>query len=343
MLVRFCRRSLLLGGAALAFTRRAAADDPGATEDARARWLAGIDPARAFEPSNEWRAYAQTENDRWLATGKRVKAMQDWSAQELAAVPSERAVLYPFAGPDALHALSLFARSKRIFMVGLEPVGTLPDATKAPASGYFARLGAAQSDLHRIGFYRTQEMASDFSKEGVSAAILGTLVRMGGKIGSVSTGTSPPSLRVDWTSRSGEPRRLDYVQADLANVGLKAQSQLIADIHALAPYVTFIKAGMYLLSEARFSYLRQTLLDESAVVVQDDTGIPIKAFDSRFALKYWGAYEAPPAAYDDRAQPELKSALEHRSAGPLPFGFGYHVAPAKACLVVATATSAKAP
>ena len=332
--MRFGRRSLLAFGAALAFARPARADD--AAEDARARWLAGIDPPTAFEASGEWRAYAQTENDRWLATNKRIKAMTDWSAKELAAVPADRAVVYPFAGPDALHAMALFGRSKRVFMVGLEPVGTLPDATKAPATGYFTRLGGAQSDLHRIGFYRTQEMASDFSKEGVSAAIVGTLVRMGGKIGSVTLAQTPASLRVDWKTRDGEARRLDYVQADLANAGLKAQAQLIADIHGLAPYVTFVKAGMYLLGESRFSYLRQTILDESSIIVQDDTGLPVRSFDSRFSLKYYGAYEAPPPAYDDRAQPELKAALDKRSAGLLPFGFGYHVQANKACMIVAT-------
>lgn len=314
--------------------RRARAEE--LDENGRARWLAGLDPPKGFEPSAEWRAYAQAENDRWQATAARIKAMEDWSARELTSVPADRPVVYPFAGPDALHAIALFgAKAKRLFLVGLEPVGTLPDASRAPAAGYFARLGAAQSDLHRLGFFRTQEMASDFSKEGVLAAIAGTIVRLGGKIASIQTGASPPSARIDWTNRAGEARRIDYVQADLANAGLKAQTQLVADIHALAPFVTFVKAAMYLLGESRFSYLRQTILDESAVVIQDDTGIPLRHLDARWAMRFYGAYDPPPPAYDDRAQPELKTALEHRSIAALPFGFGYHVLPAKACLVVA--------
>lgn len=309
-------------------------------ENARARWIAGVDPPASFEPSAEWRAYAKTESERWLASAPRVKAMEDWSAKELTAVPADRPVVYPFAGPDALHAIALFgAKAKRLFLVGLEPVGTLLDASHAPAAGAFTRLGAAQADLHRLGFFRTQEMASDFAKEGVLAAMVGTIVRLGGRVGTVHVAASPPSVRIDWTNKAGDARRLDYVQVDLSNAGLKAQTQLVADIHALAPYITFVKAAMYLLGEARFSYLRQTLLDESAVVIQDDTGVPLRHFDARWAMRFYGSYDAPPPAYDDRAESALKDALEHRSVGALPFGFGYHVQPAKACLVVATKTA----
>ena len=54
--------------------------------------------------------------------------MEDWSAKELASrVPAERPLLYPFAGPDALHAIALFGHVKRVFMIGLEGLGALPD------------------------------------------------------------------------------------------------------------------------------------------------------------------------------------------------------------------------
>src|SRR5207253_531172 len=133
-------------------SRRARAED--LDENARVRWVAGLDPPKSFEPSAEWRAYATKEGERWLASAVRIKAMEDWSAKELTAVPADRPVVYPFAGPDALHAIALFgAKAKRLFLVGLEPVGTLPDASRTPAAGTFTRLGAAQSDLHRLGFF----------------------------------------------------------------------------------------------------------------------------------------------------------------------------------------------
>lgn len=331
--VRLGRRPFLVGSVAGTLFRSATAHaDDAVDPDFQARWIAGLEPPKAFEASAEWRSYAQTENDRWTASAARIKAMEDWSAKELASlVPADRPVLYPFAGPDALHALALFGKCKRLFLIGLEGVGQLPDPKVAPASGYWSKLGASQSDLHRLGFFRTQEMATDYSKSGVLPSIVGTIVRMGGKVTSVRGG------RVDYTNKAGDARRIDYVSADLANAGLKTQTQLIADIHGLAPYVTFLKAAMYLLGEPRFSYLRQTLLDESAAILQDDTGIPLKYFDAKWAMRFYGAYEAPPPAYSDRAEEALKTALEHRAVAALPFGIGYHVQPAKACLTVATA------
>jgi hypothetical protein len=146
---------------------------------------------------------------------------------------------------------------------------------------------------------------------------------------------APGSARIDWTTATGKARRLDYVQADLANAGLASAPALVASVHALAPYVTFVKAAMYLLAEARFTSLRQALLDDSAIVVQDDTGVPFRAFDERWATRLYGRYEAPGAPFEERVQPALRAAFERRAAA-LPFGIGYHVQPARSNLLVAS-------
>lgn len=325
--------------------REARAD--GASEDARARWLAGLSPLPGLEPSAEWKSYAQAENDRWQLSQARVKAMQDWSAKELTSlVPADHTLFYPFAGPDALHALALFGGSpgaRRIVLVGLEPVGTLPEPASPIPPGVFTRLGAALGDVHRLTFFRTQEMSTDFQREGVLAAIVATVARMGGKVSSVQGATSaaspqssPPSARIDWTTASGQSRRIDYVQADLANAGLKASPSFVAMVHGLAPYVTFVKAAMYLLAEARFSTLKQMLLDDSSIILQDDTGIPFRYFDERWATRLFGRYEAPGSPFEERVQPALRSAFEQRSPSALPFGIGYHVQPNRSNLLVAS-------
>lgn len=319
-------------------SKQAFAGDVPADTNAQARWLAGLAPLPGIEPSAEWRAYAQAENERWLASQARVKAMQDWAARDIAPLlPSEPVVFYPFAGPDALHGLALFGSARRIVLVGLEPVGSLPDTSKPVPAGFFGRLGAALGDVHRLTFFRTLEMSNDFQREGVLAALVATVVRMGGAVSSVQTSTTPPSARIDWTTAAGQTRRLDYVQADLANVGLKgAAASVVTMVHGLAPYVTFVKAAMFLLAEPRFSVLRQMILDDSAIVLQDDTGIPFRAFDERWAVRLFGRYEAPGAPYEERVQPALRAAYEQRGATALGFGIGYHVQPARSNLLVAS-------
>lgn len=342
--VRLHRRQTLQAGLIcgvlapfLSYPRAAFAE--GSSADTQARWLAGLAALPGIEPSAEWRAYAKAENERWQLSLPRIKAMQDWSAKELAPLmPPEHTVFYPFAGPDALHALALFGGARRIVLVGLEPVGAIPELGNPVPAGFFGRLGSALGDVHRLTFFRTHEMSTDFEREGVLAAIVASVARMGGTVSSVQgvqSGGAPPSARIDWSTSAGQPRRLDYVQADLANAGLKQVAAFAATIHGLAPYVTFVKAAMYLLAEARFSSLRQTILDDSSIVLQDDTGIPFRHFDERWATRFFGRYEAPGAPFEERLQPTLRTAFEQR-ASALPFGIGYHVQPSRSNLLIAS-------
>ena len=103
-----------------------------------------------------------------------------------------------------------------------------------------------------------------------------------------------------------------------------------------APYVTFVKAAMYLLAETRFSTLRQSMLDDSSLLVQDDTGIPFRYLDDKWATRFFGRYETPGSPFEERAQPNLKAAFERRPQSPLPFGIGYHVLPARSNLLIAS-------
>jgi hypothetical protein len=354
------RRHALIAGLVVPFSKLAFAE--GALPiDAQARWLAGLGPLAGEAPSAEWKTYAEAENERWKQAESRRKAMTDWASREvLPLLPTDHTLFYPFAGPDALHALALFGGARRTMLVGLEPVGVLPDPARVP-SGYFARLGAAMSDVFRLTFFRTKEMSTDFERDGVLAALVVTIVRFGGKVMSVQTWTrvgeadrwgwvgsphwlgqspktssAPDAARIEWVHPSGQARRLDYSRMDLANAALMNQAPFLANVHSLAPVITFVKAAMYLLAETRFSRLRQMILDDSAVVLQDDTGVPLRHFDQRWALRLFGRYEPPVTPFEERAQPDLRSAFERRSASPLPFGIGYHVRPDRSNLMIAS-------
>lgn len=329
--IRVNRRQFVAIAAAAAVTRSARAED--AAEESRARWLAGLPGGL---PTNaEWRAYAAGEDERWDRTRTaRLGPMQEFAAKELTPLlPADHTLLYPFAGPDALHALALFGGARRHVLLGLEPVGTLPDPRAVPER-YFARLGAAMGDLHRLSFFRTQEMASDFQRDGVLGAIVATLARMNGKVSAIAV--TPTSARIDWTS-GGTARRLDYVQADLSNVALSNRPELAAMLASLAPHATLVKAAMYLLAEARFSTLRKLLVDGSTLLLQDDTGVPLRQL-SGFSTRLFGKYEPPGAPYEERFQSDLRAAYDRRSPPALAFGIGYHVEAKRSNLLLASKT-----
>jgi hypothetical protein len=93
---------------------------------------------------------------------------------------------------------------------------------------------------------------------------------------------------------------------------------------------------MYLPFEPRFSELRRLVLEGSSVVVEDDTGLPFRSFDERWAVRLFGRYETPVSPFEDRLQPSLKAAFERGAPPALPFGIGYHVLPQRSHLLVAS-------
>lgn len=332
------RRAVLSFGVALgasAIASRAGAEEAASAAE-RARWIAGIEPLPGAAPGAEWRAFSALEGERWQAARARLSAIELWTARELRPLPGATSSLfYPFAGPDALHALAFFGVAPRMLLVGLEPAFALPEPDRVPP-GWFDRLGRALADLHRLTFFRTQEMQGDLATLGVVPALAASVARMGGTVTDLRLLSGTRGARVSFTSAAGTSHRLDYLQADLANAGLAARPEVSAAIRAAAPHATLVKAAMYLLAEPRFSVLRQTILTESTIVLQDDTGVPLRYFDERWATRLFGQYEAPGEPYEDRKQADLLQAYAARAPKPLPFGVGYHVAPRRSNLLLAS-------
>ncbi len=124
----------------------------GAEANRVARWLGGIEPLPTSDAPAEWKAYAAQQDLAWRSTGARVRVLRTWAKTELAPLlPAGRPLLYPFSGPDALHALALFGDQPRLVLLGLEPVSPLPSPSRVP-DGYFDQLGGAMSDLHRLSY-----------------------------------------------------------------------------------------------------------------------------------------------------------------------------------------------
>jgi hypothetical protein len=59
--------------------------------------------------------------------------------------------------------------------------------------------------------------------------------------------------------------------------------------------------------ENGFSTVRNFLLEQSKAIVQDDSGIPIAAFDqSKWLLRFFGSYAGPIEIFKQYYQPQLQ-------------------------------------
>ena len=92
------------------------------------------------------------------------------------------------------------------------------------------------------------------------------------------------------------------------------------------------------------------ILDVSAAVLEDDSGIPYKYFDkTKWDFQLFGKYDHPYGGFHKMVQPTLKADILKPEAKPLdfPIGYGYRAIPSNLILavkkpvVVSAATSAK--
>jgi hypothetical protein len=125
---------------------------------------------------------------------------------------------------------------------------------------------------------------------------------------------------------AGSPtlRRLHYFSVDAADKGLGHHPEFIAYLRGLGPTTTFIKSASYLLQSGHFRQMRDTLLEISSFVVQDDTGLPFALLEQDgWQVQLHGRYGRPIPPFGGAFQLALSRAYKTQEPALLPFTFGY--------------------
>ena len=326
--------------------------------NASARGLAGEKASgggNTWESTKEWSDYQQSLDGNWRYLNRiRLDAMRTWGNTELGGLRGETStVFYPFSGPDALYANTLFPDSKILLMAGLEPVGTIPDLAKLQQDGklgpYLEQVKTSLFTILAASFFKTKDMKNDFNNQlvdGLMPAMIVFLAREGYSINSIQyvvlghdgalhphgETSGAPGVQITY----GGGRALLYFQADLGNDGLHSNPGFVRLMQRLAPGITYLKAASYLLYEDYFSTIRNAILDNSVGVVEDDSGIPFKDFNpARWAVIPYGDYTGPINLFKDKYQPDLNEFYKKTSHQQLSFGSGYKFAPSVSSLLVA--------
>jgi hypothetical protein len=128
-------------------------------------------------------------------------------------------------------------------------------------------------------------------------------------------------VRIMFAGSDGQEKTLYYFSTDLSNSGVKA-SGFLKFCATLAPGNSLIKSASYLLHSGNFTTVRNFLLNNSATIIQDDSGIPL----SYYSAKKWrffpfGRYVGPIDKFPGLYQQSYAALF--RSAQPIDFGIGY--------------------
>jgi hypothetical protein len=357
--------SALLAGPALASTNPTAAAPAAPSAPRSIAWwtdaanlLAG-QPMDAGSELRELAARPSVEQHRramapvWQQFHQsRLDPAMRFARAEIAALPAAKGpVYYPFSGPDAMYALALFPDATAFALVGLEPVGDLPDVAKIDEASLAASLAEVRRSLNSLkafSFFRTNDMRAEFGRNrfsGVTPILLLFIARHGYAVQAVQpvvmerdanlrevnasalrglAADRVPGVQIRFV-KAGEAqeRTLYYFSADLSNTGLAKVPQPLVWAERFAPRVTYLKSASYLMHKSYFSNARDFILTHSAVVVQDDSGIPLRFFaDAAWDRTFFGSYDGPIQLFANWYQKDLRSAYETQGK-PLEFGIGY--------------------
>ncbi len=356
--VRKLIAAALLAGV-LALTTAPARSAGTASPDDTAHFLAGLplapdSPLAALTNDPQWAQHARSfdsifaQEDR--ATLSKVRA---FAAARLDKY--QNTMLYMFSGPDFLYATSFFPHASTYVFSGLEPVGDIPQLMELPRGSVDQTLQNLKVSLYTIlnlSYFITKNMQSQLNEGpvfGTLPVLYVFLARTGktiheasfvsidaqGKIRSrrtkrrrraqanVALAKSPAGVKIVFSDGSGPNQTLYYFSTDLSDDGVR-RSGYLAFCAKLGAADSFIKSASYLLHTGGFTKVRSFLLDRSATILQDDSGIPLAYFDAKkWRLQPFGHYVAPLPIFPGDYQPSMAELFRTGNAIPLDFGIGY--------------------
>lgn len=318
-----------------------------ATLDETARFLAGMPVAGPLAPLTQdpaWQQYSRTMNEAWLRKQQlQISPIRTWmqtNAPEF--YQSNATMFYMFGGPDFLYANVFYPNANTYILAGLEPIGSVPDLTQMPPEQVRANLAALQESLStilKVQYFVTKEM-----REQLGTRVSGTLpllyiflARMGYVVIDVAPVSEPATgVKITFAAQGQQPQMLYYFKTDLSGSN---QSAFLKWCAARGPGLSLLKAASFLLHGNNFGGVRNFLLEHSRVVIQDDSGIPLRAFPKGWTVNAYGNYVAHRTEFVKYTQPDLL-ALYQRLPRPTPLGFafGYHWQREEGMLMLATPT-----
>jgi hypothetical protein len=290
----------------------------------------------------------------------RLSKMRDWAKTELAPeLANPKTVLYPFSGPDILHCVQFFPDADQYIMIALERYGSLPNMEKMDSTRTIHTLNYIHQSLEDIigkSYFITVKMALNVSNQynGVTPLACVFLVRSGYSILDIKykhlldDGKTFVEIPLDsmghhvndcveiYFRKNGKDKiqKLTYFKANIADTeylgapGLKDNTGFRSFLDSLPQCYTYTKSASYRMCQTGFSVIRNTCLNKSKTMLQDDTGIAFAFFaKDKWKITLYGNYEKPISDFQGGYyQPGLQAAYKADSANikPLPFSLGYH-------------------
>jgi hypothetical protein len=299
----------------------------------------------------KWKQFAIRMDSGFLDLDtSRFAKMEKWADSELIDCHGSTTLFYPFGGPDFLNANIFYPNSDIYILIGLEPVGVLPDLCNMSVeqiNRYLEDVRFSLKDIFKRSYFITGNMIGALKKSSVNGAVplISLFIERNGynivavnNVGIDSNGTCLPAdslknvknfthgVRIDFAADTG--RRVQsvfYFQTDISDEGLKKNPEFQKYLSMLPQSYTYLKAASYLMHGKDFSMIRNTVFDKSKSILQDDSGIAYRYFDkTKWDIHLYGSYTKPGKEFSWINETDLSKAYTDPSVKPVPFTLGYN-------------------
>jgi hypothetical protein len=331
-----------------------------------ARVLAGMpvsdkSPYYRLTTTDSFKRHASWMDGYWKRVEKEnIAPITQWRKAIMPGSFENKPAYYPLSGADFVNLYAFYPKARYYVMMALEDPGPVPDVLKlneAELAGGFAAIQRCIMSVAIQNYFMSRVMIKEIPNKylsGVTPIIMAFAARMNCRVNDVEpvglsesgsvrkldkdgkiSGKDPvsPGCRISLTAQNdGRDCSVTYLKVKLNGQSLKETTPEGQFLNKVKGFNAILKSAVYLLHMKRYKEFCDDMLIRSNVIVQDDSGIPYRYFDSQgWTLSLFGTYvypkplkEIPNPPY----QPELAKGYRERSM-PLPFNFGYGVARGK--------------
>jgi hypothetical protein len=315
-----------------------------------AQFISGLDSSAyalsmSAQQHSSWSGYSKVAAADWSNLQRRyLDRIAAWRDRALAKARLGDMAFYPFSGPDSANMFAFFPDAREYVLAGLEPVGCVPAGVQDYTGAYFSELRRSLEPVVALGFFRTNDMHREFAQgtvNGVLPLLLFLMARQGYTIADVTPITITPAglvtpsvnqpkgetggVAIQFTDPRHGLRTLRYFSLNLQDSRIKSKPGTLKYFQTLAPASTLVKSASYLMHKEYFSAIRDLILSKSRVVVEDDSGVPLRFFKpATWDVRLYGSYTEPIDLFKNWHQEDLKTAFASGTdVQPLDFAIGY--------------------
>ena len=281
--------------------------------------------------------------------------VRQWARENLTEINnSEYSVFYPFSNADLLYAYTLFPQAKEYILVDSNPVGTIPDLDNSSVVEIEERLQQIRDSLYPLLEFDFTSLDRQKIKLGDREALpilIILIARTNSRILDIEyinlesqTNLQAdrqdivPGVKISFLPQDrSEPSTLYYFSTRLDDRQLSNNVALSEFIGKADKLVTYLNTAAYSMYQEDFTQIKDLILARSNYLLQDDSGMPIDAFDRHnWELKFYGKYTNPIALFNKYYQPNLRKVYElDDGIVPLSFDIGYQTSVDRSNLMLA--------